>query len=343
MDDESNVMETNVQFGGLSFGDQTARLGLSFERSDFNSKAAEHFCVGARLKIVAIAGSRDATSFRQKELLDGGKRVEAEVDCKQYTGATSAFKTGLTFNVSAVDQSALLALRKKAGRILLERIGSCGNEDDEDDDELDPDEREFEAGKDRPVGQPGLAAAARLAFKDDAIDPGKPFPIETLQKDGLKKLAKQQGKPYDGEGLSEIKVGTLKEALEVKTVADLEKIIREDAFWHKKVKRLGETGVDAVTDSLVFFRSLVGQPVSESDAKIDAYKGGCEASLAGGTLEDNPFPDGSVLAVAWSKGFSETAAQDSAADAGTMFAEGVAEEVEVEVETDPEGEASETE
>lgn len=333
MSEENDVIKTPVEFGGVSFGKQTARIGVKILRDKFGIADAETFLCGSRLKVKIAANPRDELPG-QNHLFDASETLEAEVDCKHYSAKPDDFSAAFTFNKSSVSAEALTKIGNRPGVILMERVGNAesGGGDDDDDDEIDPDDREFEAGKDKPIGTPALNAAAKLAFKEDVIDPGAPFPIETLQKEALKKLAKQQGKPYDGEGLSELKVGALKEALEVKTVTDLEKVISADDWWHKKVKRLGETGVDAVTTALTFFRSLVGQPVSEADAKIDAYKAGCQANLDCLTLDDNPFPEGSEFNAAWAKGFAETAAQgtaegEGAEDTGTMFGDGNTTEV----------------
>ena len=366
MTEQNEILEVNVQFGGISFGDQTARLGISFDRGDFKVCSAEKFMVGARLRIVAIPGVRDATAFRQLELMDAGKRVQADVDCKQYTGGSHAFKSGLTFNVSSVDQTALLALRKKQGRISLERIGSCDDED-EDDDEMDPDEREFEAGKDRPKGTPLLfaAAAARRGRAGNEDDPAKNHSLETLSKKGLQKLAEKMdaADQYDGQGVTDKRIESIKEFLNVKTVTELENYMSANRLWHKEIHRFGDEAVNQVSDAIVLFRKLVGYPSDEEAADVEgggeekhpgymdantsddeAYTLGANAAVASGDSEDpatNPFPPGTRAADGWQKGFNETNSASVASDddSGSMLSDENTEDVEV----DQDSEAVETE
>ena len=359
MVEQNPILEVNVQFGGVSFGDQTARLGISFDEDLFSSKSAEEFLVGSRLKIVAVPGSQDSTSFRQKELVESGKRLESEVDCKGYSRGMHGFKAGLTFNVSSVDESILVHLRKKAGRLSMERIGSCGHDDDED--SIDPDDREFEDRSQRPLGFPALNATAKALRETKGMgteaDPAAGAKIEDLSRDHLRKLADKVGKHYGGQGLTESKVGAIKEGLDITKITELEKVMDSNPFWFNKVSRLGQGGIDMVTDARMFYRQCVGFP-SDEEVKSDATEEGIDVAAsispdvpdseayavganAAASAEDSeeapvcPYPRGSNAATMWKRGFDETNSAETDDETGTMFAKDKTEDVEIEVDGVP--------
>lgn len=108
-----------------------------------------------------------------------------------------------------------------------------------------------------PAAQPATGATA-------ANDHGAAQPIESLLAKHLKKIvgkdvfdaAKSRGEPL---GLSDKQIETL-EGADIKTVGDLEKRIREDAWFLKNLHGFGEKAIDRLTDTLMAFRAVYPVP-----------------------------------------------------------------------------------
>jgi len=344
---EMPKLEVEVDFGNVSIGEDVARIGVEIDRERLTLELADKFFSGSRLKVGLMAVPKGELKG-QKHFEDMSELIEGEVDVKSFSVQSDKFKTGIKFGAAAISLLTLVGFRKRPGKLFATWIGDAASHDE---DEFDPDEREFEAGKDRPVGQPFLkaAAAARKGLAGSDADPAKEHKLETLEKPALKKLAKQMGATYDDQGLSELQVGAIKEAFDIKTIPQLENIINSDPFWHQKINRFGEKAIDKTSDALMFFRSMVGYPSDDSTAEADgdesgnhpgymdanvpddeAYTLGANAAVSSEGSDDpatNPFPPGTRAAECWMKGFNETnnngsavnGSQASDEDAGTMF------------------------
>lgn len=69
-------------------------------------------------------------------------------------------------------------------------------------------------------------------------------------------------------GLSEKEVDLL-ESADIKMIADLEKKMREDRWWHKNVKGFGQAKVDKLTDALLDWRLRNPVPSEEEEDDDD--------------------------------------------------------------------------
>lgn len=341
---EMPKLEVEVDFGNVSIGEDVARIGVEIDRERLTLELADKFFSGSRLKVGLMAVPKGELKG-QKHFEDMSELIEGEVDVKSFSVQSDKFKTGIKFGATAISLLTLVGFRKRPGKLFATWIGDAASHDE---DEFDPDEREFEAGKDRPVGQPFLkaAAAARKGLAGSDADPAKEHKLETLEKPALKKLAKQMGATYEDQGLSELQVGAIKEAFDIKTIPHFENIINSDPFWHQKINRFGEKAIDKTSDALMFFRSMVGYPSDDSTAESDsnaespgymtsdvpdneAYTLGANAAVAAESSDDpptNPFHPATRAAECWQKGFNETDggglavnASQGNEDAGTMF------------------------
>jgi len=350
--------ELEVDFGGVSIGQETARIGVEIDRAKMTLQDADKFLSGSRLKVHLLATPKGECKG-QKHFEDMTETIEGEIDCKSFSVTADKFRTGFKFAAAALNLLTFVGFRKRPGKAFIEWIGAASDHDD-DDDELDPDEREFQAGADRPVGHPILkaAAAARKGLAGSADDPAKDHPIETLSKKGLKKLADKMSASdqYDGQGIADGRLEGIKEFLSVKTVTELENVVNADPFWHTKIHRFGEDAIDQTSDAILFFRSMVGYPSDDStaesegeqanppgymDANIpddEAYTLGANACVASSEAS-NPFPPGTRAAEFWDKGFNETETAVGDDDDGSMLSGEHTEDVEV----DQDSEAVETE
>ena len=187
----------------------------------------------------------------------------------------------------------------------------------------------MEAGKDKPHGQPALFNVAR-EIKRRGKDEGYAFDITTLIRKNLKGLCKDRGQEYEDQGLTDTQVESLQGAFGIKgplKIAELEKVIAEDAYWHQKVKGFGQTRIDALSDAIVIFRRCCPVPsdedveaeekASDPDKLIDIFREGCEAVEAGKKEADNPYDAESDEGKAWLKGWQKMT--DQGPDAGTVL------------------------
>jgi hypothetical protein len=351
--------EIEVDFGNVSIGQETARIGVEIDRSKMSLGDADKFLSGSRLKVHLLATPKGELKG-QKHFDDMTETIEGEVDCKSFSVSADKFRTGFKFAAAALNLLTFVGFCKRPGKAFIEWIGDAADHDDNDEG-FDPDEREFQAGADRPVGQPALkaAAAARKGLAGSDDDPAKDHPINTLSKKGLKKLAEKMSATdqYDGEGIADGRLEGIKEFLSVKTVTELENVVNSDPFWHQKIHRFGEEAIDQTSDAILFFRRMVGYPSDDSTAETEgdqatppgymdanipddeAYTLGANACVASSDAS-NPFPPGTRAAEFWDKGFNETeAAVGDADEDGSMLSGEHTEDVEV----DQESEAVETE
>lgn len=111
---------------------------------------------------------------------------------------------------------------------------------------FDDEHPDVAAGKDRPHGTPLLDATAK-AMREDK---GAKQPIEEL---GLPK-------------------GILKnlKGAELKTVGDLEKLIRENEWWHTDIDGVGPAGVEKIIDALFEHRKTYPVPCEDDEPEDEA-------------------------------------------------------------------------
>jgi len=318
-------LSMDVDFGTVSVGDQTASLGMTFDKSKMGLEKADELLCGSRLAVKIIPGAK-GTAPNQKQIPDAFDKIEAEIDCKHYGVKPDAITARFAFNRSAIDLAILTSLVKRSGKVTLERIGDAETaEEKREKSKAHPD---VELGKDKPHGTPGLFAVAQ-EMKRRGKDAGYALEITTLIRKNLKGLCKEHGVEYDNQGLTDTQVESIQSTFGIKgpmKIAELEKVMNDDAYWHQKIKGFGQTRVDALIDALVIFRRCCPVPSADdveedsepsSDELIDIFKEGCEASLEGKSEADNPYAAESDEGQAWLKGFRKT--QDQDADAGTVL------------------------
>jgi len=187
-------------------------------------------------------------------------------------------------------------------------------------------EEQLELGFDETTLAKRNGQAASPASTAEDIGGKKPITVLVA-----KALKAEMGSAYrDGHGITELVAEKLETAAQGKTIAALEMFMRSDAWWHKKVERFGDEGVNKLTDALCLFRSKFPIPAEKTDdkanpqapaesnatAKIaesngksvlspltDAFTSGQEAFRSGKQLKHNPHPSATPLALRWVEGF----------------------------------------
>ena len=142
---QSVVLDIPVDFGGVSIGESTARLGLRINREQLNIMAADEIFCGHRLACKLTLGKRDES---QGELVaDLFETLSGQADVKRLGLSADTISTGLTFSLADIDVATLAKFSKGCGRLLVETVaeipmdspantdGDDGNEDDGDADD----------------------------------------------------------------------------------------------------------------------------------------------------------------------------------------------------------------
>ncbi len=119
------TLEVAVQFGGLSIGDQTARLGVRIARAFVDVEKADAVFVGKRLEVVVQLGAADAD---QMKLFDVELEVVGSVDVKRIGVAPDSISAGLTFNLASIDVATLARFSKGVGRLKVLTVSELPSE-----------------------------------------------------------------------------------------------------------------------------------------------------------------------------------------------------------------------
>lgn len=132
----ATIIDIGVQFGGVSIGDTTARLGVKVDRAVLSiADAAEHFIERRLTLSVAIGGEADQAG--QRTFWDMTEfEISAVADSKRIGVGGESIAFGLTFAINDVDVATLAKLSKGSGRLKLERVAeiphdAAGDESDE--------------------------------------------------------------------------------------------------------------------------------------------------------------------------------------------------------------------
>jgi hypothetical protein len=133
---QTSCLDIPVEFGGVSIGDGTARIGIAIDRGVLNINAADESFCGKRLTGRVVLGHSDE-SPGQSRFFDDDHQVEGVFDVKRIGVNLKQISTGLTFSVASVDVSELAKLSKGSGRLIVESIEQLPDDSDEDNDDDD--------------------------------------------------------------------------------------------------------------------------------------------------------------------------------------------------------------
>jgi len=111
--------ELECDFGGLSVGDSTARLGVKLTRTDISYDAADELLCGRRCAVTILNGLGNGEGqlpgMEKAEITE----VQAIADIKGFTVNPKAFGFGLTFVLTGVNPSMLAKFPKRRGRLFI--------------------------------------------------------------------------------------------------------------------------------------------------------------------------------------------------------------------------------
>lgn len=221
-------LDVQCEFGNLSVGDQTARLGVKIDRQILESlDMADTMFGGVRLDgEIKLNGSAQQT-------LDGMEpepvpEVSAVFDSKGFRVSDKSISLGLTFALSGLEIGVLQKFVKRFGRLTVDH--QCLLSD------LEPEERDEHIDD--------LPNQTRIRYEDD---PGK----EPLESMGLKP---GQIKNLNAAGIS--------------TVSELESAMSGNAeFWHRDISGIGQAAADDISEKQLAYRQQhgFGEPDEEGE------------------------------------------------------------------------------
>ena len=201
-------------------------------------------------------------------------------ECDKYNSQMTALKrkfTGAQNKVrnAEIDFENADKLRKNAKAALDKAIA----------DELAMVNRFIKGEQDLPFPETESSKAAKQDPAPIGNDHAGSESIDALLAKNIKKIAGTEAfdtaKDRDAPiGMTEKQLDILK-AAEINTIADLEKRMREDEWWHKKLKGIGEDKINRLTDTLLAYRLVYpvptepdkpAEPAAETEPATDAPK-----------------------------------------------------------------------
>lgn len=134
------VVDKPVDFGGVSIGKTTGRIGVSFGREWLElGEAAEFFC-NRRLSGKVVLGRADDAAGQTTLVDDLDCQVAGAFDVKGFRVTEEVISAGLTFSLAEVDIAELAKFSKGVGRLVIFEVGEipddAAEEDFVDDDDL---------------------------------------------------------------------------------------------------------------------------------------------------------------------------------------------------------------
>lgn len=151
------TLKCDVEFGGVSLGDQTARIGVSCDKDAIDPFTAEQHLCGRRVRAtieLARSGEADQKRFKGME----PERIETVCDVKSYRSAMKSWSWGLTFQLESVATGSLGHFAKRSGRIEIDVLG------DADHKEVDP-KADHRTGPTPPPAADATPAPAKRSRK----------------------------------------------------------------------------------------------------------------------------------------------------------------------------------
>lgn len=133
---KSQMLDIPVEFGGVSIGEATARLGIRANRSVLNINSADEVLCGHRLTGRVVLGGEDEQPGQGRLVDDLDHTVAAVFDCKRIGVNPTQISAGLTFTLADVDIKELARFSKGAGRLVIEAVSELPVDQDDSDDEI---------------------------------------------------------------------------------------------------------------------------------------------------------------------------------------------------------------
>jgi hypothetical protein len=111
-----------VQFGDVGIGQETARVGVTIDRSALDLMTADQCFCGKRLIGKIILGRKDDSDGQGKLIEDTDYEVDGAFDVKGINVKPGKISAGLTFSLASINVSELAKFAKGSGRMVVNEV-----------------------------------------------------------------------------------------------------------------------------------------------------------------------------------------------------------------------------
>lgn len=118
------VLDVPVEFGGVSIGETTARLGCKISRDRIDLDEADSVFVCHRLTGYVRLGANDSDNGQGTFVDDLYDQVDGSFDVKRIGVNADVISTGLTFSLADVEVATLAKFSKGHGRLVVNKVGA---------------------------------------------------------------------------------------------------------------------------------------------------------------------------------------------------------------------------
>lgn len=115
-----NEFNGGVTFGGVSIGDNTARLGIAIDRGVINLNRADDLFCNRRLTGKVVLGMFDEGDGQGKLIDDVDHEVAGAFDVKGFRCSADVITIGATFSLKDIDIAELAKFSKGQGRLIVQ-------------------------------------------------------------------------------------------------------------------------------------------------------------------------------------------------------------------------------
>jgi len=125
-----------VRFGGVSIGENTARIGIKIDREDIELSEAEEILCGRRLtgSVKTAKTNEDPTQKPLNGMGDTQHEIKSVFDVKRIGVSPKDISAGLTFALSEIPMEELAHFSKRAGWLTVDAVAELEVDDDDDED-----------------------------------------------------------------------------------------------------------------------------------------------------------------------------------------------------------------
>ncbi len=127
------LLELPVNFGQVSIGDKTARIGATCQRTELTLRVADETLCEARLDGCIVAKPPDENADQGTFPGMEDETLKGTFDVKGFSVTSEQISLGLTFAIKSVDVSLLAHFAKRSGKMIVWGREDLDTGDDEED------------------------------------------------------------------------------------------------------------------------------------------------------------------------------------------------------------------
>lgn len=117
-----STLDVLCTFGGISIGQETARVSVKIERNQIDLLRADECFCGKRLIGKIVLGRQGESNGQGKLIEDTDYEVAGAFDVKRIGVTPSQIATGLTFALASINVEDLTHFAKGSGRMIVEEV-----------------------------------------------------------------------------------------------------------------------------------------------------------------------------------------------------------------------------